>query len=230
MAGLDDERLRKTSQAELAVLVSQYGRVQTRCSLLIADQRAQIEALQAQQVRLCAQLIIRVTALQFEREDRARLEAMAPGLPRRAMLARQVEQLRARLENLLRERTTWRWGAERRRDPPPPALASGGAAGEPVAAAAAAPLLEGVGSDPPACGALQAAQGGCDALGRALLEAELLICRTGCISHGDYWRVKDHCRRTGKPCLLIDEHQAIHVVRQGDRVVVQARAVRPFEK
>jgi len=60
-------------------------------------------------------------------------------------------------------------------------------------------------------------------------EVELLICRTGCISHGDYWRVQDHCRRTGKPCILIDEHRAIHVARQGDGVVIQPCPVRALK-
>ena len=31
-----------------------------------------------------------------------------------------------------------------------------------------------------------------------------VICQTGCISHNAYWRVKDHCKRTGKPCVFID--------------------------
>ena len=38
-----------------------------------------------------------------------------------------------------------------------------------------------------------------------LYEADLVICQTGCISHDDYWRVQDHCRRTGKPCILVDQ-------------------------
>jgi hypothetical protein len=34
--------------------------------------------------------------------------------------------------------------------------------------------------------------------------ADLVVCQTGCISHGAYWRVKDHCKRTGKPCLFVE--------------------------
>ena len=38
-----------------------------------------------------------------------------------------------------------------------------------------------------------------------LAAADMVICQTGCISHDDYWRVHDHCRRTGKPCILVDQ-------------------------
>jgi hypothetical protein len=41
--------------------------------------------------------------------------------------------------------------------------------------------------------------------GSNLAAADLVICQTGCISHDDYWRVQDHCRRTGKPCILVDQ-------------------------
>jgi len=33
--------------------------------------------------------------------------------------------------------------------------------------------------------------------------ADLVICQAGCISHNAYWRVKDLCKRTGKPCLFV---------------------------
>ena len=41
-------------------------------------------------------------------------------------------------------------------------------------------------------------------LDASLAAADLVICQTGCISHADYWRVKDHCKRTGKRCVFID--------------------------
>lgn len=34
--------------------------------------------------------------------------------------------------------------------------------------------------------------------------ADAVICQTGCISHGAYWRVKEHCRRTGKACVFVE--------------------------
>jgi len=32
-----------------------------------------------------------------------------------------------------------------------------------------------------------------------------VICQTGCVSHGAYWRVKDHCKRTGKRCVFVEK-------------------------
>jgi hypothetical protein len=40
-------------------------------------------------------------------------------------------------------------------------------------------------------------------LDHCLAQADLVICQTGCISHNAYWRVKDHCKRTGKPCVFV---------------------------
>lgn len=37
----------------------------------------------------------------------------------------------------------------------------------------------------------------------AVAAADLVICQAGCISHGAYWRVKEQCKRSGKPCLYI---------------------------
>lgn len=41
-------------------------------------------------------------------------------------------------------------------------------------------------------------------LGNQLQAADVVICQVGCISHGAYWRVKEHCKRTGKPCLFVE--------------------------
>lgn len=34
--------------------------------------------------------------------------------------------------------------------------------------------------------------------------ADLVLCQTGCLGHGNFWRVQDQCRRTGKPCTVIE--------------------------
>ncbi|MDM0012301.1 DUF2325 domain-containing protein [Variovorax sp. J22P168] len=44
-----------------------------------------------------------------------------------------------------------------------------------------------------------------EALEADLRDADLVICQTGCISHGAYWLVEDHCRRTGKRCVQIGQ-------------------------
>lgn len=41
-------------------------------------------------------------------------------------------------------------------------------------------------------------------LDATLAAADLVICQSGCISHNAYWRVKDHCKRTGKQCVFVE--------------------------
>ncbi len=41
-------------------------------------------------------------------------------------------------------------------------------------------------------------------LDATLAAADLVICQTGCVSHDAYWRVKDHCKRTGKRCVFVE--------------------------
>ena len=47
----------------------------------------------------------------------------------------------------------------------------------------------------------------------ALAQADLVICQAGCLSQGAYWRVRDHCKRTGKTCVLVDRPDAVRIVR-----------------
>ncbi len=47
----------------------------------------------------------------------------------------------------------------------------------------------------------------------SLEAADLVICQTGCLSHGAYWRVQDHCRRTGKACVQVEQPGVIRIVR-----------------
>ena len=51
------------------------------------------------------------------------------------------------------------------------------------------------------------------ALASSLRAADLVICQTGCLSHGAFWRVQDHCRRTGKACVLVEQPGAVRIVR-----------------
>lgn len=51
------------------------------------------------------------------------------------------------------------------------------------------------------------------ALEASLVAADLVICQTGCLSHGEYWRVQDHCKRTGKTCVLVEQPDAVRIVR-----------------
>ncbi|MFT3665491.1 DUF2325 domain-containing protein [Piscinibacter sp.] len=165
----DFEQLAREHRA----LMRDYGRVQSRCSEQLLAQARRIERLDAQAVRLRAELIVRETALAWAREDLAALEQAIPGLPRRVRLARHVEALLARNRELMRERTR----------------------GEPPAATVLPPPDD------------------AEALEASLRAADLVICQTGCLSHAAFWRVQDHCRRTGKACVLAEQPEALRIVR-----------------
>jgi len=45
---------------------------------------------------------------------------------------------------------------------------------------------------------------GAGQLESTLAAADLVICQAGCVSHNAYWRVKDHCKRTGKRCVFVE--------------------------
>lgn len=57
-------------------------------------------------------------------------------------------------------------------------------------------------------------------LDASLAAADLVICQTGCVSHEAYWRVKDHCKRTGKRCVFVDNPSVSSLVR-GLRAVAE---------
>lgn len=211
---------------EHSVLLNEYGRVQSRCSELLARQIDQIEALQTEAARmqthimcLRAEVIVRDTALAYAREDLSALRAAIPGLPTRVTLARRVETLTRRVQELLRERL----GLHAKVQPAAPA--SGGASMR-IDLREKSVLC--VGQDEPgtivAQQAIEKAGGhflhhdGRDDEDEAVLEASLkaadmVICQTGCVSHDAYWRVQDHCKRTGKQCVLVEQPQAMHFVR-----------------
>jgi hypothetical protein len=46
-------------------------------------------------------------------------------------------------------------------------------------------------------------------LDAGLADADLVICQAGCVSHGDWWRVRDDCSRTGKQCVLVEQPDAL---------------------
>ncbi len=50
-------------------------------------------------------------------------------------------------------------------------------------------------------------------LEHSLHAADLVICQTGCVTHGSFWRVEDHCKRMGKTCVLVEEPDALRIVR-----------------
>jgi len=53
----------------------------------------------------------------------------------------------------------------------------------------------------------------------SLAAADLVICQAGCISHNAYWRVKDHCKRTGKQCLFVENPSASSLIKGLEQIV-----------
>lgn len=213
---------------EHAALLAAYGQAQSHCSRLLTAQAARILHLEAEAMRLRAAVIQRDTALAWAREDRKALEGSIPGLPRRVALARTVTQLMERVQTLMRERLAWQGRSVGERRPETPAMAPAARPTAPAAIALRRKSVLCVGEDAMALaltrkvvemagGRYLGHSGGGDADGDALeaslVEADLVICQTGCVSHGAYWRVKDHCARTGKQCVLVDKPEALNALR-----------------
>lgn len=175
---------------EFLVLCRQLGEAQQRCSTALAAQAAEIHALQSEIVRLRGAVVVRDTRLAMVREDLAQLQAASPGLLRRRAMARHIGALAERIATLSRECLRWRLAAEADAKAQARVVGQGGA------------TLQPAGPQP----GLQEDHATLDA---SLAAADLVICQTGCISHDEYWRVQDHCRRTGKPCILVDQSLAV---------------------
>ena len=177
---------------EFLALCRQLGDAQQRCSAAMQAQAQQIEALTAEVVRLRGAVIVRDTRLALAQDELEQLRAASPGLPRRQAMARHIGLLAERITTLSRECLRWRLAAEAPAQPVQPER-SLDVAGHPSAGKG--------------CAEPDAAPDG--TLDANLAAADLVICQTGCISHDEYWRVQDHCRRTGKPCILVDQPLAV---------------------
>lgn len=216
-----------TLQREHAALLAAYGQAQSHCSRLIAAQATRILHLEAQAMRLRAAIIARDSALAWAREDRLALEGAIPGLPRRMVLARRVSQLVERVQSLMRERLAWQDRMSQARAQPQPSQLDAAPSALTAMALRSKSVLC-VSEDAMALmltrkvveraggrylGHTGGDEGGGDTLEDSLVAADLVICQTGCVSHGAYWRVKDHCTRTGKQCVLVDKPEALDALR-----------------
>ncbi len=56
-------------------------------------------------------------------------------------------------------------------------------------------------------------------LSATLSAADLVICQVGCVSHNAYWRVKDHCKRQGKPCVFVESASRTALERAMTRII-----------
>lgn len=216
---------------ESAVLGRELGAAQQRCAQQADEHARRTDRLQAELVRARADLLGRDTLIAALQDDLSALEAAVPSLRSRDELTRQVAHQIERIQDLERALLRTRHELERERHRAGEALAALHAQASPAPAAPAgeaiveAPvtltdrsvlcvggraanlpvyrrLVEGVG------GRFLHHDGGEEdnvtRLDTTLAAADLVICQTGCISHNAYWRVKDHCKRTGKRCLFVD--------------------------
>jgi hypothetical protein len=213
-----------------------------RTTQMLAEKSAQIERQQAELVRLRARLITRDTTIDDLRAQVAQLEDASPSLRSRQAMARQIEQQQARIRELeMRLQDSRRqWQTQRpaeradaSRPVPSPVVAVPVAAVPPGGAELVAEDLRdkavlcvgGRTASVPVYRQLVEVRGARflhhdggeeDAAGQLdahLAAADLVICQAGCISHNAYWRVKDHCRRTGKQCVFVDRPSASGLVR-----------------
>ncbi|MBN9203765.1 DUF2325 domain-containing protein [Methylibium petroleiphilum] len=219
---------------ENAVLSRELGGAQQRSMRQVADHARRAEELQAQIVSLRAQLIVRDTAIAGLREDLQALETAVPGLESRFELVRANQRLIERVhqaertqlqslhevERLRRHADELATELQRRPAHRPGAVAGEGdsSAEEPVARLDDQAVLC-VGGRPASVpvyrqliertgGRFLHHDGGDEdsvaKLDATLAAADLVICQTGCVSHDAYWRVKDHCKRTGKRCVFVE--------------------------
>jgi hypothetical protein len=188
------------------------------------------EHAQAQVMQLRGQLLARETRIDQLEQELAALHEQTPGLETRRALAAQLTELRERALNLQRALVQAQARAQHATESPalPDACPSRPekATAEPAHAGDGAPSLPPkvravlcVGGRPGAVPAYRAVlerlgarfehhDGGQEhsphRLQASLAAADLVICQAGCVSHAAYWRVKDHCKRTGKRCVFVD--------------------------
>lgn len=201
---------------EHRVLIATHGRAQARCSDLLAHQAVEIQALQAEIMRLRAEVIRRDTQIALLRDERAELERTIPGLPTRLTLAKKVRVLMERIQDLMRDRHARHGHLEEDR---PLNLEKATVLSrldnrsvlclgrDASAARFMMRLVEMAGgrfTHDPADDAEDLAR-----IEQSMRAADLVICQAGCIGQNAYWRVRDHCRRTGKPCLLVERPSAM---------------------
>jgi hypothetical protein len=218
-------------QDENEVLSRELAAAQQRSTQQAADHARRVEQLQAELVRARAQTLGRDTLIASLDQDLRELEAAVPSLRGRDELTRQVAHQVERIQDLERALLRGRHELERERQrateaqlalqqaradapagggvdapsPSSPVLADRSVlcvGGRPASLPVYRRLVEGVG------GRFLHHDGGeednVNRLDSTLAAADLVICQTGCISHNAYWRVKDHCKRTGKRCLFVD--------------------------
>lgn len=214
---------------ENGVLTRELAAAQHRSRNQAAEFSLRLEQQQGELMRVRAELLRTATELQLQREQLAAQEQAAPGLRERMALVQENRQQNEQIQQLQRTLLQTQQDAERQRRRAEEAEAHIGqlrsrAWAEPAPAACTTPQL---------CKRSVLCVGGRTAsvpiyrqviehtgarflhhdggeednasqLDATLAAADLVICQSGCISHNAYWRVKDHCKRTGKQCVFVE--------------------------
>jgi len=227
---------------ENAVLGRELAAAQQRNQQQASAHAQQLVALQAEAVRLRGQRLAALSEKQAFAEDLAALRASVPELAAREALAERCAQQQARVEQLQRalaqalaqapaptQASTAGQQSQPTAKPAHPTRA--GAAPQtlhsnpPSLADQAVLCVGGRTASVPiyrrlieACGGRFLHHDGGEnehvrRLDATLAAADLVICQTGCLSHEAYWRVKDHCKRTGKRCVFVEAPSAAHLKR-----------------
>lgn len=220
-------------QDENAILARELAGAQQRSQQQARHYGAQLEGQQAAALRLRAELIQAQTRLQQLQEEHEALRAASPHLPERQALAQRNRALQEELRQTrqeLREARELREQERERADRANRALQES-AELTPRAATTSdttdLPPIPLQGCAVLCVGGRQAsvpvyreliehrgarflhhdggAEDNASLLDATLAAADLVICQSGCISHNAYWRVKDHCKRTGKRCVFLDQ-------------------------
>jgi septal ring factor EnvC (AmiA/AmiB activator) len=198
-----------------------------RAQRMVREQCDRIDVLEADRLRLRALLMVRDSLVAQLRDDIQSLESATPALRQRldlvgenARLAQQVRDLQRAVTTAQADAELQRARAERLASRPDAVETSSVAPNNGDAAVAlesrAVLCVGGRQGSVPAYRQVVERHGGRflhhdggESEGTARLDdtlgaADLVLCQTGCISHGAYWRVKDHCKRTGKQCVFIE--------------------------
>lgn len=216
---------------ENASLTRELDQARQRSARQAVELARRADEQQSQLMRLRAQLIARDTALMSLRADLQALEAAVPGLKGREQHECEANQQAKRIQALEHallqaqracERQTRRIRAlavqPQQQDTvaepaglpaalPDSIIGLGERAvlcvgGRPASVPLYRHIVEGTG------GRFLHHDGGeeesATRLDATLAAADLVICQTGCISHNAYWRVKEHCKRTGKRCVFVE--------------------------
>lgn len=211
-----------------ARLEGELARLQARCNALLQEKKLEADRFEQQLMQARAAAIARETDVHNLRNELAQLRSTIPELETRKRLANQLARMEAREATLRGQiaelKANRAEAAARAVEPAAPAPAPALSA-DPATAPPTIPIqlvnqsvlcvggrsgnvsfyrkmVEKSGAQfAHHDGGLEDSSNQLDA---SLAAADLVICQTGCISHGAYWRVKEYCKRTGKRCVFVD--------------------------